>query len=419
MIKIKRNILLFLVLLLGLGLRIYCLGNKPIWYDEACSVAAALKNLSYIFGPPYTLCYKTLYFLFLKLWINAFGQTEFAARFLSVIFSVSSIYLIYRLAKLLFCRKVAIMSSFLLSISVFHIFHAQQVRYHSLMVALVIASYFFLVKFFSQPGMKYMLLTSLFNFLILNTHPYGFLVIIAQAMFVLIYSKTITRALAFKWTMLQAIGAALYLILFFLPSAYYLNDRTWWMPKSNFFLLREFFFTLMLGGHRYGLDDYNLPSALLVVPQILSFIFFSISMIVAINFPKETNNAESKARLLKYALLFSWLFVPLTIAYAVSYFKPSFAIKNLIYLLPPFLILSAKGYSDIKSRELKISLLVVAIMISAFRLPLLYNRDDNVGWRRPAKHIFHNLNPGNRLSFAHLKRLFRLCIISVTVIKSD
>jgi len=371
----------------------YCLGNKAIWYDEACSIAAALKNPGYIFGPPHTLSYKTLYFLLLKLWINAFGLSEFALRSLSVIFSVSSIYLIFRLANLLFCRRVAVMSSFLLSISAFHIFHAQQVRYQSLMVTLVLASYIFLVKFLSHPGMKYILLTSLFNFLILNTHPYGILIIIAQALFVLIYFKTITKPLAFKWIIFQAAGACAYLILFLLPSLYYLNDRTWWMPRANPVLLREFFFTLMFGGHRFGLDDYDTSLDLLVIPQMLAFIFLTILLSVIINFSRKTDNSVSKAKPGSYCVLFSWLFLPLAIAYTVSCFKPLFAIKHLIYLLPPFLILSAKGYTAVKNHILKVSLLIIAIMISAFRLPLFYSRDYNINWRQPATYIFHNLKP--------------------------
>jgi hypothetical protein len=194
--------------------------------------------------------------------------------------------------------------------------------------------------------------------------------------------------------MFQVIGVALYLILFLLPSVYYLSEKTWWMPKSNFFLLREFFFTLMFGTHRYGLSEYNISIEGLVVPKILSLIFFGTSFTAAINFSKKADNTKSELEQRSYVTLSWWLFLPLAIAYVVSYLKPLFAIKHLIYLLPPFLILSANGYNIIQSRVSKIFLLAAAIMTSAFSLPLLYRGDNKVQWRGPARYIYHNLKFG-------------------------
>jgi uncharacterized membrane protein len=69
-----------------------------------------------------------LYYVILHYWINLFGDTEFSTRFLSVIFGLFSIFMIYKVGTLLFNKNVGMLSSLLLALSVFHIQYSQEVR---------------------------------------------------------------------------------------------------------------------------------------------------------------------------------------------------------------------------------------------------------------------------------------------------
>ena len=68
--------------------------------DEIVSIAA--KDVH----PP-------LYYLLLHFWTALFGQTESAARMLSVVFSVLTVFVIYRIALMLFDLRIAILTALL------------------------------------------------------------------------------------------------------------------------------------------------------------------------------------------------------------------------------------------------------------------------------------------------------------------
>src|SRR3989338_2728736 len=119
-------IVLIFILVLSFFLRVYKLDEKPVWYDEAQSISSAEKTISsYFFS--HRLNYRPVYFIMLHIWISIFGENAFYLRFHSLIFGILSILLIYKLAAFMFNKEAGLTSAFLLGISVFHIFHSQQI----------------------------------------------------------------------------------------------------------------------------------------------------------------------------------------------------------------------------------------------------------------------------------------------------
>jgi len=144
--KSRIDFILLVILLCGLTLRLYNLGKYSLWYDEAISILLGpkyiwqgLNNLS-IVGPGLSL------FPFLVYFWKYLGNSEFILRLLPAAFGVFSIIIIYILAKLLFTKKVAQISAFILSISPFHIYYSQELRYNTLVVFLVLLSVYFYLK---------------------------------------------------------------------------------------------------------------------------------------------------------------------------------------------------------------------------------------------------------------------------------
>lgn len=389
--KIKPRVILLLILSAGLLMRLYNLAGKPLWYDEACSVANAQKSLGYFFGAPYTFNYKMLYFLFLKGWIKIFGQWEYSMRALSVIFGLLAIYMIYKLALLLYNHNVGLWSAFFLSLSAFHVYHSQQVRQFTLYGTLTIISFYFFFKLLLGQKNKYILLNAIANFLLLCTHPYGILIVILQYGLWFIFARRTPKVFGMRWIFFQSISVIFYLIFFLIPSLYYLQEKVWWIPKPKLALLVETFFTFVFGGPRYGLEDYAMPVSLLVVPAVFSiayFYFFSCG--VRGIFSQYRIKSKKNKEILSGTILLSWFFSPLVIAYVFSYVKPVFLIKHLIYVLPAFIIIVARGIEFVKKRYLKKCLIVAVLLCSLFSLHTLYHNDYNINWRRPAEYIYKN-----------------------------
>lgn len=119
---------LLLILLLGYGMRLYRLGDQPIWWDEGHAVWAARQSLyqttritAYDVHPP-------LYLWLLHGWIRLVGDGEFAVRYLSLIGGMLTIALVYVVARRLTGRSAALLAALLLATARFHIWWSQEAR---------------------------------------------------------------------------------------------------------------------------------------------------------------------------------------------------------------------------------------------------------------------------------------------------
>lgn len=140
-IRTKRKELL--ILLLACLLRIVNL-NQSFWLDEAAQVIESSRPLSQQldlaadFHPP-------LFHLILHFWMYL-GKSEVWVRLPSVLFGVGSLILLYKLARVFFGEKESLIASLFLSISPYHIWYSQEARPYMLFVFLSLLSTLMLVK---------------------------------------------------------------------------------------------------------------------------------------------------------------------------------------------------------------------------------------------------------------------------------
>ena len=121
MLNNKKNYFqLLTIIILGLVLRLI-ISNQSFWLDEAAQAWESSRPLNQQlkiigdFQPP-------LYHLWVHLF-TYFGSGEVWLRLASIIPGIITIFYTYQLGRLLFNKKVATISSLLLSTSQFHIFY--------------------------------------------------------------------------------------------------------------------------------------------------------------------------------------------------------------------------------------------------------------------------------------------------------
>ncbi len=169
--------ILFLIIVLASLLRIYNLDKHGIFFDEKASVLVSQgmamegntqKNCFYTngkltFTPKEFWAKKSLedyydairrsdignspfYYVMLHTWINIFGISDYSIRFLSVLFSISTILLLFLFIKEHFKNlQLALLACFLMAIEPFFIAYSQQARNYSLSFFLtLLATHFFL-----------------------------------------------------------------------------------------------------------------------------------------------------------------------------------------------------------------------------------------------------------------------------------
>ena len=169
----KKNIFIILFLfIIGLVLRIIYAG-APLWYDEACSWATAVQ--SFPSGIMRNLLntdlqHTPLYFFLLHYWMKIFGASEFAIRFLSLIFGVLTVPLTFILANKITSKSNAFFAGLVCCVCPLLVLFSSEVRMYSAVVFLVLLSLNYLTDFEQKNDKKSLIKLVITNILI----PYTF-----------------------------------------------------------------------------------------------------------------------------------------------------------------------------------------------------------------------------------------------------
>ncbi|KYC38553.1 glycosyl transferase family 39 [Scytonema hofmannii PCC 7110] len=128
-----------------------------------------------------------LYFLIARFWMQTFGSSLTASRFLPVLFSLMGLPLMYALGLEVFASPImAILATVLLALSPFDILFAQTARQYSLLTTLVIGSSFTLLQALRLPTLRNWGLYALSSALGFYSHPFFGLTTIAHGVYVLL-----------------------------------------------------------------------------------------------------------------------------------------------------------------------------------------------------------------------------------------
>ncbi len=162
MTKKKEMVFLFVILFLGLCLRIFLLGHNSFWFDEAGVVVAAGKPTlmetmeiakSHVIAMPLNYLETRLMLLF--------GQSEFILRLPSAIWGTFAIFALYKLALKFVRKETAILASLLLAIHPFHIQYSQELRFYAAGSFFYLAGTYFVLTALEKNSDKYWIITIL------------------------------------------------------------------------------------------------------------------------------------------------------------------------------------------------------------------------------------------------------------------
>jgi mannosyltransferase len=134
------------VLLLAFALRVHHLDFQSIWWDEGHSIEMASAPLSQIATLPGMDVHPPGYFWVLHGWMATAGQSEFALRYLSVIFSLLTVALLMHFGGRMArhkgrqSRAVLALAGILAAIYPLYVAYAQEVRMYSMVTLLALLS---------------------------------------------------------------------------------------------------------------------------------------------------------------------------------------------------------------------------------------------------------------------------------------
>ena len=337
----RRNysILMLIIVILGFLLRIYKLGYHDFWFDEIYSIMSSHQLHGYVAVHP------PLYYTLLHCWRMFFGVSEFSVRFPSLIFSVLSIYLIFKLGNNLFNNvKIGLYAASFMALSPFQLWYAQEARNYSMVLFLGLLSTLIFYKALTEDKNSVWVAFVIVSAVGLYTnYIHGFL-LIAQLIYLLCIKKLKLGP--------KAILSFFIIALAFMPYAHsFLNAccfvrKGFWIPKPN---LKVFITTL-----ENFIIGYNAhPIAYFLVDFLLAL----LSLTVIYDFKR-----KELRKGLSFCLFCSFLPILLILIFSRIIF-PIYLDRSLIIFSPFFYIIFGMGieflYNKLTKRVFTIALLLV------------------------------------------------------------
>jgi 4-amino-4-deoxy-L-arabinose transferase-like glycosyltransferase len=144
--RVGPALVLLVILGLAFGLRVYRLGQQNIWWDEGHAIWTARQDLGQVTRITAHDVHPPLYLWLLHGWLRLAGESEFAARYLSLIGGTLTVALCYVVARRLVGRRAAMLAMLFLATARFHIWWSQEARMYVWATFFVLASIYCLIR---------------------------------------------------------------------------------------------------------------------------------------------------------------------------------------------------------------------------------------------------------------------------------
>jgi mannosyltransferase len=185
--RIPPIVLLFFLVFLAFSLYTFRLDYQSLWYDEGFSVYLARMSLSEITTRTAHDIHPPFYYYLLHFWILVLGSSEFSLRFLSAVFGVLMVPLVWATGRRMLGEGSGLLSAALVAISPLFLWYSQEARMYTLVTFLCLLSTYLLLRAISGDGRRALLWTAyvVTNVVAVYTHFYAFFVLAFQLLFLL------------------------------------------------------------------------------------------------------------------------------------------------------------------------------------------------------------------------------------------
>jgi uncharacterized membrane protein len=356
-----KNYQLPILILIGFILfRLWTLTDACLFFDEIFSLHAAGQTWGgMLWFVAQDLIHPPLFYILLKIWTSIGGESLFWVRLFPFIFSLAAVVPFYFL-----CRQLKLddwattLALFFFAVNGCLIKYAQEVRMYSVLLCLGLFSIWLFIRFLNEnKGLNWLILV---NILLIHTHYFGRLIVLAQLVAVLILQREKLKQILLMF----GISA-----LSFLPWAW----QTWqaaqinadfqqnlgWAEKPGAATLFHFLNDLFEPFYFQQTNIERAETQLVTIPLILIFVVTGVLFLK--NWKTQTEKRE-------FILLLIFLKLPILLAFVASWVLPVsiWGTRHLIFAFPLLMILQAIFLSKINLSRLKITLISVTMFFIGF-----------------------------------------------------
>ncbi len=430
----RTNLTLAGIIIIGAILRFYNLASMALWHDEAFSALLIrypfwemIDRIALDVHPP-------LYYLILRLWDFALGDSLFSLRFFSAFWGILVIPFAYLFIKTAFKNeRLALISAALIAINPFQIQYATEARMYTLGTFLIVFSSWLLIKameftpleiksdnkdkLYSASSQKVKLAILFGNFLsgskqykwwlfygvaasaAIYTHYYLIFSVAAQAIFIAFtivkkYKSNFTPVplgnqvskFKFDTNLKGALIAYATAFIIYLPwLSIFLKqlgqvEQNYWIPKMTASSVSGTLWKMFAGSN---IEVGNLTLALITV--IFLFILY-----IAVKRRENDNN---------WLVVFSFA-VPFVLAIIFSFKRSLYLDRYFVFSGLFYLIIFALFIEAVKSKFVKSGALIILTVLSLFLFIQnwkVINPANKPGMKAASMYIFQNAKSGERV----------------------
>jgi 4-amino-4-deoxy-L-arabinose transferase-like glycosyltransferase len=402
---------LVLLVMLGALLRFFLIGAKTMWLDEAFSVWVANHALVDLWSWLIRIDqHPLLYYSLLHVWQFLFGDLQGTVRAFSALCGVLTLPLFYLANRRFFDTPTALLATFVLTISPFHVRFAQETRMYALLTLAAAAAFYGLAEILMNRDRR-------------DVRRYWIGLSVAQAAVMLTHN---TATVFFPLALNLAVGGALFWKYWQggVSSWPALNDasfeRQWlrgqllafvlWLPWAIPFVIQvalvdnEFWIQPpTLGVALFTLHNFNfafLPDWI-PAPPIWNLLYWLLAGLGGFYLVR-----QAPAR---FFLLLSLFLTPFIGELLVSLRRPIFYERTLIWTTLPYYMLLAWGVRQMGEllrmpsvtilRSIQAGVLALLLLFSSLGLFTYYFFFDKEDWAKAAGYVAESAQPGDVILF--------------------
>ena len=317
----ERSIVIALLVIAALA-RFATIGKASVWHDEGFTMMLSARNPIEIWAGSARDVHPPLYYELLHFWTTIFGRSEVAARSLSAVAGIATLYVCYLLVKRYISRSSATIVLLILAVAPFLVRYSQEARMYGLLGLFLITGTYALLRALEAPKQKkWWIIYVIAMAAGLYTHYFTALALIAQW----VYLMTLTPFHSWRfgktaWLSKQWWLANIAIIAFWLPwlpnfyAQFTRGQGIGWIPKTTLFTLPN-----NLWQNLTFTDGRQLPQLVYwFVPAIL------LMAMVWVTWHLRRTKPQVK-------MIFLYTFVPIVLTIVVSIVKPVYQDRYLVF----------------------------------------------------------------------------------------
>jgi mannosyltransferase len=374
---------------IGLALRVSHLTSKPFWFDECFSVELARLRLgSFLRVIWWREANMSLYYALLRAWLHL-AHSEFFIRSLSVLFAAATIPAIYWLGWQLYGRRIAFLASGLFTFNAYNVRYSQEARSYTLLVLLATLSSGFFVSWLRNGKRWSRTAYILATILAMYAHFYALLLIAAQWIVLRLFGAPrpengeptqSAHARVLPW---KAIGLGVLPLLVFVGKTGAGPIR--WIQRPGLHDLAAFWRDFCGG------VNWMLPA------------IFTIALIAAAAISRKGLIRRNQAwETWRIQFLLLWLLFPIILTVVLSFPRPVFLARFLIFCQPALVILVAAAVAGLRRGWVIAPLLALILVLAVQGILFVYGHDyddQRDGSGAAVNYILDHSLPGDAILF--------------------